>query len=259
MDLDACDAAVGLVLPKMPGPQPIFDRGVVLGRADPDRVVHKGAVRKDRLVKVDRRVDDRPFAVVALHLLQHHLHVGDGALLSEMAVAGRGGRRRLDVEHRRQGVVLDRRVLLEKGHLLDRRPAPVDEMIGAVRNAGGLGAGPVGLEMLIEAIAALGRLDPGEFDAAIGDRVPVDVALELGDIDAVDRVVLGVGIIQTDDIQGAAAAAAPATRQRGGKRERDGDQSAGSEKLAVRHHRPVKIAPRTVVSPDNRLWGSPAN
>ena len=52
-------------------------------------------------------------------------------------------------------------------------------MIGAMGNAGGLGAGPVGLEMLIEAIAALGRLDPGEFDAAIGDRVPIDVALEL--------------------------------------------------------------------------------
>ena len=134
---------------------------------------------------------------------------------SEMAVAGRGGRRRLDVEHRRQGVVLNRRILFEPAHLLDRRPAPVDEMIGAVRNAGSLCAGPVGLKTLIEAIPALGRLDPGEFDAAIGDRVPIDVPLELGDIDAVDRVVLGVGVTQADGIQGADGA--PATRQQGGK------------------------------------------
>ena len=76
-----CDRAVGLILPKMPGPQPIFDRGVVLRRADPDWVVHEGAVRKDRLVKVDRRVNDRPLAVVALHLLEHDFHVGDRARL----------------------------------------------------------------------------------------------------------------------------------------------------------------------------------
>ena len=189
MDLDAGDRAVGLVLPEMPGPRPVFDRWLVLRRSDPDRIVHEGAVGKDRLVEVDRGVDDRPLAVVALHLFQHHLHVGDGAFLGEMPMAGLRRRRRLDVEHRRQRVVLDRRVLLEIGHLLQRRPAPVDEMIGAVRHSGRLRAGPVGLEARVGVIAAFGRLDPGELDAAVGDRVPVDVALELGDVDAVDRVV----------------------------------------------------------------------
>ena len=52
---------------------------------------------------------------------------------------------------------------------------------------------PVRLEARIGAVAALRRLDPREFDAAVGDRVPIDIALELGHVDAVDRVVLRLG------------------------------------------------------------------
>ena len=37
-------------------------------------------------------------------------------------------------------------------------------------------------------ISALGRLDACEFDAAVGDRVPISVALELGHVDAEDRI-----------------------------------------------------------------------
>jgi len=127
---------------------------------------------------------------VALHFLKHNPHVGRSAFLGEMAVAGSRRRRRLDVEHRRQGIVLDRRVLLEKSHLLHWRAAPIDEMIGAAGHAGGFRAGPIGLEALIGAIAALGRFDPGELDPAAGDCVPIDVALELRDVDPVDRVVM---------------------------------------------------------------------
>ena len=194
----------------MPGPRPVLDRRVVLGRAHPDRIVHEGPVGQDRLVKVDRRVDDRPLAVVALHFLQHHLHVGDRALLGEMQVTGLRRRGRLDVEHWRQGVVLDRRILLEPAYLLERRPAPIDEMIGAVRNACRLRPGPVGLEALVGAIAALRRLDPGELDAAICDRIPVDVSLELGDVDAVNRIVPGMRQTVADKSQGVAVA--PAAR-----------------------------------------------
>ena len=210
--------AVRLILPERPGARSVLDRGMVLGGPDPDRIVGEGAARQDRLVEVHRRVDDRPLAVVALHFLQHHLHVGCGAFLGEMAMAGLRGRRGLDVEHRRQGVVLDRRVLLEKGHLLHRRAAPIDEMIGAVRHARGFCAGPIGLEALVGAIAALGRLDPGELDAAAGDCVPIDVALELGDVDPVDRIVMRLGKAglnhacrKVGDINGPRAAAA--TRQ----------------------------------------------
>ena len=241
MNLDAGDRAVGLVLPKMPGPRPVFDGWLILRRSNPDRVIHEGAVRKDRLVEVDRGVDNRPLAVVALHLVQHHLHFGNGAFLGKMPMAGLRCRGRLDIEDRRQRIVLDRGVLLEIRHLLQRRPAPIDEMIGAVRHSGRFCAGPIGLKARVGVIAPFGRLDPGELDATVGDRVPVDVALELGDVDAVNRVVGRPRQIRTERIEGADAAAA--TRERGGERERDSAQHAGNENLAVRHRQPVKIAP----------------
>jgi hypothetical protein len=62
--------------------------------------------------------------------------------------------------------------------LLERRAAPIDEVIGAMGDAGRLGPLPVCLEARVP-VAALGGLDPGEFDAAVGDRVPINIALEL--------------------------------------------------------------------------------
>ena len=191
---------------------------------------------------------------MALHLVQHHLHVGDGGLLGEMPVAGPRSRRRLDVEHRRQRVVLDRGVLLEKGHLLHRRPAPVDEMIGAMRHARRLRPGPVGLEALVGVIAALGRLDPGELDAAARDRVPVDVALELRDVDAVDRIVPRMRHIVVDEPQGVAAAPGASRKQRR-ERKSGACESPVDQKLAVRHHRPVKSGPRAFVATTIELRG----
>ena len=46
-------------------------------------------------------------------------------------------------------------------------------------HAGRLGARPVRGESLVGVIAALGRLDPGESDAAGGHRAPVDIALDI--------------------------------------------------------------------------------
>ena len=251
MGLDAGDRAVGLVLPKMPGPRPVFDGRLILHRSDPDRVIHEGAVRKDRLVEVDGRIDDRPLAVVPLHLVEHHLHLGNGVFLSEMPMAGLRRRRRLNIQDRRQRVALDRGVLLEIGHLLHWRPAPIDEMIGSAWDSGRFRARPIGLEARVGVIAAFGRLDPGKFDAAARDRVPVDVALELGYVNAVDRVVGRPRQIRAERIQRTHAAAA--TRERDGERKRTCAQDTGNEILAVRHRQPVKIAPRTVVSPDDRV------
>ena len=124
-------------------------------------------------------------------------------------------RRRLDVEHRGQGVVLDRHVLLEPGDFLARRAAPVDEVIGAARHAGRLGARPVGGESLVGVIAALGRLDPGESDAAGGHRAPVDIPLIFRDVDAVDRVVAGLRVTLVEiERANPGAAAGEAERQR---------------------------------------------
>ena len=73
-------------------------------------------------------------------------------------------------------------------------------MIGAMGNAGRLRPLPVRLEARVGAVTALGRLDPGEFDAAVGDRVPIDIALELGHVDAVDRVVLWLEMVARKDV-----------------------------------------------------------
>ena len=86
-----------------------------------------------------------------------------------------------------------------------------------MRNAGELRALPIGLEPLVDMVAALGRLDPGEFDAGVGDRVPVDRPLVLGDVDAVDRVVgrFGIAVVEVEHRRAAAAAAGERQRQRG--------------------------------------------
>src|ERR1700735_2303857 len=57
----------------------------------------------------------------------------------------------------------------------------------------GFRPGPIALKTLVGAIAALGRLDPGELDSAAGDCVPIDVALELRYVDPVDRIVVRLG------------------------------------------------------------------
>src|ERR1700679_2922566 len=56
---------IGLILPKRPGARPVLDRGMVFRGPDPDRIVGESAVRQDRLIEVDSRIDDRPLAVVA--------------------------------------------------------------------------------------------------------------------------------------------------------------------------------------------------
>src|ERR1700722_12681861 len=53
--------AVGLILPERPGARSVFDRRMVFGGPDPDRIVGKRAPRQDGLVEIHRRVDDRPF------------------------------------------------------------------------------------------------------------------------------------------------------------------------------------------------------
>ena len=175
-----------------------------------------------------------------------------------MAVARLRCRRGLDVEHRGQRIVLDRRVLLEKGHLLHRRPAPIDEMVGAVRHPSGLRASPIGLEALVGAVATLSRFDPGEFHPAAGYRVPIDVALELRDVDPVNRIVMRFGeaclnhaFRQVGDINGTNAAAA--TRESGRERQGGERKEAGEKNLAVRHRHPGPNRSETEITPDDRI------
>ena len=68
-----------------------------------------------------------------------------------------------------------------------------------MRDAGRLSPLPVRLEARV-AVAALGRLDSRELDAAVGDRVPINIALELGHVDAVDRVVLRLEMAARKDV-----------------------------------------------------------
>src|SRR5271169_4850005 len=126
---------------------------------------------------------------------------------------------------------------------LERRTAPIDEVIGAMGDASGLGPLPVRLEARVGAVATLGRLDPGEFDAAVGDRIPIDIALELGHVDAVDRVVVRLEMVARRDVaredpvrfQWAAAAA---TRDQRGHRKRRTSNGPGNQPLEARQHSP---------------------
>ena len=108
-------------------------------------------------------------------------------------------------------------------------------------DAGGLGPLPVRLEARVR-VAALGRLDPREFDAAVGDRVPIDIALELGHVDAVDRVVLWLEIagrdVAREDQVRFQRAAAPATRDKQGHRKRHTTNGRVNQPLKPGQHSP---------------------
>jgi len=67
-----------------------------------------------------------------------------------------------------------------------------------MRQAGLLGARPVGGEFFVGVVAPFGGLDPNEFDAAVLDRVPVDLALVFRNVNAVNGIVAWVGIIVVD-------------------------------------------------------------
>ena len=144
----------------------------------------------------------------------------------------------LDVEHRGQGVGLDRHMLFEPGHFIHRRSAPINEVISAASNADLFGAGPIGLEALVGTIAALGGLDPDELDAAVLHRVPVDIPLIFRDVDPLDRIVPRFGQIEVEfglpfDIFGDAAGGA-ACQDRGERR----DEAETREGAKRRHIQP---------------------
>ena len=159
------------------------------------------------------------------------------------------------VEHGRERVVLDRRILFEDLDLLERRAAPIDEVIGAMGDAGGLGPLPVCLEARVR-VATLGRLDPREFDAAAGDRVPVNIPLELRHVDAVDRVVLWLEMAARRDIAREdrfrfQRAVAAATRDKRGYRNRRTANGPGSPPLEPREHSPFpRPFPRAAAGDD---------
>jgi hypothetical protein len=66
-------------------------------------------------------------------------------------------------------------------------------MIGASRDAGPLRRAPIVEKLRVDAVTAFGRLDVGELNAGIGDLSPVDVALPIGDVDALDGHHMGHG------------------------------------------------------------------
>jgi hypothetical protein len=59
-------------------------------------------------------------------------------------------------------------------------------VIGGVEDAGRLRALPVFGKAAVDAVGALGRLQEGEGDAALLGRLPVDIAVPLGNVDAVN-------------------------------------------------------------------------
>ncbi len=92
-----------------------------------------------------------------------------------------------EIEHRRQRIWVRGHVQHEPQRLLMRRPAPIEEMVGAPRHARVLRALPILEELRIEMIAAFGGLDEGEPRAGGAGLRPIDFALPGGDIDALHR------------------------------------------------------------------------
>src|SRR5690606_27311794 len=75
--------------------------------------------------------------------------------------------------------------------LLGGRPAPVEKVVGTVLQAGSRSGFPVLVEHRIEMIPAVGGLDVDEVGAVLAQLLPIDVALPAGDVDAMNRKVLG--------------------------------------------------------------------
>jgi hypothetical protein len=147
----------------------------------------------------------------------------------------------LNVEHGRQRVAVRRHVQHEPQRLLMRRPAPIDEMIGAARDAGPLGGVPIVEELGIEMVAALGRLDEGELHAGVTGFLPIDVTLPVGHVDALDRhgvsgrhAVMRLGVLQGERERGAATCRAD-----------NGERHGQDRKLAIelRHESPPVLGP----------------
>src|SRR5690606_5867023 len=91
-------------------------------------------------------------------------------------------------EHGRQGPTLGWDGGGEPAGLFLSGATEIVIVVGAARNAGAAGRGPVLGEAFIGVIGAFGGLDEGEGDTRGADRMPVYVTLPFGDIDAVDRV-----------------------------------------------------------------------
>ena len=154
-----------------------------------------------------------------------------------------------DIEDRRQ-----RQIVIGLGNVLDepmrllmRWPAPIDEVVGACRDACGPGAIPVLDEARVDMIAAFGRLDEREPCACRPHGAPVDVALPARDVDAVDGIAHGGGDtgmrfhIGFQRIAGGVILG-DAGRQDQAKRERNRkpteEPGKGEVSHALRHHLP---------------------
>src|SRR3954452_20878884 len=68
---NARHVTVGLILPERPAAARIGDGRRMLHAAHPHRIIGEFIRMHDVLVEVDRHVDDRALAVVALHLGEH--------------------------------------------------------------------------------------------------------------------------------------------------------------------------------------------
>src|SRR5690606_40989457 len=93
------------------------------------------------------------------------------------------------VEHVRKAANRSRNVMDEPLRLLVGRTAEVIKMIGRTGDARRAGAIPVGLEELVDAVAAFGRLDEDEGNSCITGFLPVDRALIFRDV----RSMHGIG------------------------------------------------------------------
>lgn len=121
---------------------------------------------------------------MALQLIHEDLHLFPDTCGRNAPLAARFAVP-LDVDDGRKSVGFPWHVADEPVGLFTGCPAPVEEVIGAVFQAGFLGAAPIFLEHRIKVIAAVGRLDVDEVRALPPQRLPIDLALPARHVDAV--------------------------------------------------------------------------
>jgi hypothetical protein len=157
--------------------------GGVVG--DPQRVIDELGRIDVVLPEVLARVDDGAFAELLLHVVEPQVHARRDARGVDASI-------RLHVEHGRQvhrpegahrvhedvglrdGVLVGRVILVDAAYEALRRDAL-----------------PVRVEPLVDVRRAVGHARDGEVDARARRRVPVDLALPLGDVDAGHRGPVG--------------------------------------------------------------------
>ncbi len=182
--IDAMRQAGTGILPEQPLAAGIHHGRMLGNGAQPEGIILEFALEVV-LVKIGRRINYRPLAVMALELVHEDAHLFQNALTRMAHLATRFAVI-FHINDRRQRIWIARYITNEPVRLFAGVTAPVEEVVSTAANTRFLRALPVGAEHRIEMIAAIRRLDEGEIGAACAQLRPINIGLPTGYIHPVD-------------------------------------------------------------------------